>query len=60
MQALKQSDLKTNLLINSPGGPRQALQLAHGLSFELPDKITASGQSQILSRLLISTKSILC
>ena len=37
MQAMKQSGLKTNFLINSPGGPRPELQLAHGLSLEFPD-----------------------
>ena len=37
MQVLKQSGLKANLLINSPGGLRPVLQVAHGLSFEFPD-----------------------
>ena len=41
MRALKRSGLKTNLFINSPGGPQPELQLAHGLSLEFPDQITA-------------------
>ena len=46
MQALKRSSPKTNLLINSPGGPQPVLQLAHGLSFEFPDQISASNTNE--------------
>ena len=38
--ALKRSGPKTNLLINSPRGPRPVLQLAQSLLLEFPDQIT--------------------
>ena len=38
------TDLKTNLFINSPGGPRPELQLAHNLSLEFPDQITGDNE----------------
>ena len=36
MKALKRSSLNTKLLVNSPGGPRPLLQLAHRRSFWVP------------------------
>ena len=42
MQALKRSGPRTSWLISSPVGPQPVLQLAHNLSLEFPDQISAS------------------